>query len=714
MSDLTREPRPILYEDPGRIVAHDRAVMTAVFLFALALRLLLIRQLAATPLWEMRPVDLGYYHDWALRLLEGGGPREVFEQSPLYAWILAGIYRVFGSGPLAPRLIQSVVGAVTCVLIARIGWRLIGPAAGLAAGLLAAAYAPFLFYDTMLMKPVFSVFFFTLTIRFLVESEGWKRGVLVLAGLALGLGALVRDNLILLAPAIAVWLAADAWIGTARIHRRRLMDVAGSVGAFAAGVLMVVAPVTIRNYDVSGEFVPLTAGGGEVFYIGNNPEADGYYSPPAFVRASAVVEHEDFRVEAARRLGQPREEITRRESSDFWLNEGLTWIASHPADWLALLSRKAAIFWNHYELPDNLHFSHHRRLCPLLGAPLPVFGVMAPLAAAGLLLTASRWRALLCLSVIGAAYFATILIFFNFGRFRLPMAAVILILAGGALGGMVDALRAGRVRMVAAAAGLFVAVFLACNVDLENDPLHIGQSRAQLAALLLEAGRLDEADEESLAGVRGLEDAWVRWGGRLDGSGHGIDLSDAGASAPRAGVSFYETISEAYATRAAVLNARGFGGEAGAWRRWARAAAVDPSAPPPGTPAAHRYRDGAIAAEAGRFEEAVAAYRAALDATGRDRPRARLGIALRLAEALHRAGRPREALAVVEEALDAMPDIPDIDHAAAHYGRALIYRDLGEPERMRFHMRECLRLNPAHPRAGWMRETLAAWEADPS
>jgi hypothetical protein len=61
---------------------------------------------------------------------------------------------------------------------------------------------------------------------------------------------------------------------------------------------------------------------------------------------------------------------------------------------------------------------------------------------------------------------------------------------------------------------------------------------------------------------------------------------------------------------------------------------------------------------------------------------------------------------VVEEALDAAPSFPPADAAAAHYGQALLFRDLGEPERMRFHIRECLRLDPGHPRAAWMRAML--------
>ncbi len=666
MSDFARIDEPIMHEEPGALARHPRTILLLVFAAALLMRVIALAQLAGTPLWESRPVDLGYYHDWAVRILAGNAPSEVFEQSPLYAWFLAAIYGLFGTGPLAPRVVQIVLGALTCAMVCAIARRLLTPGAGLAAGLMAAAYGPFLFYDTMLMKESIGVFLFTLALWQLAASEGWKTGLLALAGLSLGLSALVRDNLILLTPVVLVWIACSALVGPARLHRRHRLDIATAMWSFAGGVLLIVLPVAARNYHVSGDWVLLTAGGGEVFYIGNNPSANGYYSPPPFVRPTSVVEHEDFRVEAARRMGRPLGEISRAESSSFWLRSGLRWIASHPGDWLGLIGRKLLIFWNHYELPDNQSYAHHRRLIAILRAPLVTFGLLAPLAAAGILLSVSWWRALLLPWIIGAGYLMAVMLFFNFGRFRMPMIPVLLVLASGAISGAASCIdRSARARRrpgrLAAGVGVFAIAWLLCGADLEDDPLHLGQSHEQLASLLLAAGRLDEAHAESLAAIGTLESAWVGLGGELGPEGHGLDLA---GPAPRPGVSssFLAIAREAYATHATILRRLGRGDEASLWDRHAQ------------VPAAETL----------------------------------LMAALRRAQALHRAGQSRAALAVVEEALDAAGGkIPASENAAAHYGRALIHRDLGDEEWMRFHMRECLRLDPAHPRAAWMKEQLA-------
>ncbi|HKY31989.1 MAG TPA: glycosyltransferase family 39 protein [Candidatus Polarisedimenticolia bacterium] len=685
--------RPILYEAPGALSRHGRAVSWGVFLVALLARAAYVKQLRDTPLWDDLPVDLGYYRDWALRIAAGEWEgTEVFEQSPLYAYILAAVFKLFGPGLLAPRLLQIVIGSATCVLIGRTARRLISPVAGLAAGMAAALYGPFLFYDGMLMKEVFAVFFMAAMLDQLTAGNGSQRGTLALAGLCLGLGSLVRDNLILVGPAAALWLAIDPWVGGLppgpdpgvtgpRMTRGQVREGAARVAAFGAGLLLAVLPVTARNHHVSGELVLLTAGGGEVFYIGNNDRADGRYSPPPFVRAEATAEHEDFRREAARRLGRPSGSLTRKESSDFWLAEGLRWIRSHPGDFAALVGRKMLIFWNHYELPDNHHYDHHRRLVPLLGMPLLTFGLLAPLAAAGMVLTARRWRDLLCLYLIGGGYLASVMLFFVFGRFRLPLIPVLAVLAAGAAAGGWEAAVRRRKRTAAAAAAAALAAGLIVWADPDTDPVHRGQSRSQLAELLRRAGRLDEAAAESEAGLALMEPYAARAGG----------TSNASLEA---------ALREARSTHLRILKDRGLHAEAAAWEK---------RHPPPAAPTAPAAVDeGSLLMARGEFLEAASFYERVLRDMKRDAgPVERVRVALRRAEALHRAGRPRQALAEVEAALDGAPGLPPADMAAAHFGEALIYRDLGEPERMRFHLRECLRLNPAHPRAAWMRELLA-------
>jgi len=112
---------------------------------------------------------------------------------------------------------------------------------------------------------------------------------------------------------------------------------------------------------------------------------------------------------------------------------------------------------------------------------------------------------------------------------------------------------------------------------------------------------------------------------------------------------------------------------------------------------------GGLMMKRGDAAGAAEAYAGAVRADPKDRP-----LSLRLAEALHKAGRLREALEVAEQVIRQPGDTDAVTLGDAHYGAALLYRDLGEPGPMRAHLREALRLNPAHPRAAWIQIQIAA------
>ena len=85
-------------------------------------------------------------------------------------------------------------------------------------------------------------------------------------------------------------------------HPRRVAALAG----LGLGFVLVVAPVTLRNTVVGGDFVLITSQAGQNFFIGNYRGAMGLYRAPPFVRAHPFFEEEDFRAEARRRTGRRR------------------------------------------------------------------------------------------------------------------------------------------------------------------------------------------------------------------------------------------------------------------------------------------------------------------------------------------------------------------------------------------------------------------------
>src|SRR5262245_22680705 len=109
----------------ARLVRADVVTACAVFLAALALRPLYVNDLRPAGLAALLRLDPLYYHEWALRIAGGDlRGREAFEMSPLYPYLLGFVYKLFGEGPIVPRVLQSILGSLTCAGTALLGTRL--------------------------------------------------------------------------------------------------------------------------------------------------------------------------------------------------------------------------------------------------------------------------------------------------------------------------------------------------------------------------------------------------------------------------------------------------------------------------------------------------------------------------------------------------------------------------------------------------------------
>ncbi len=436
------------------------ASVAALGLLALALRLTYVFQVRHASLIRPEELDPAFYYQWGREIASGAWlGKDPFVQSPLYAYLLGLLMKVIGSGVVRILLVQSILGCGTVLLTYEAGRRLFDHRRGLLAGLLVALYGPFIFYEGMVMKTCLSPLLTILLVILLDRARettaadpagaGRVWTAFGLAGLVYGLTTLDRDNFILLAPALAV-LALVMGGGPSRRGLR-------AAGAFTLGTALMIAPVTLRNWAVAHEFVLLTTGGGEVFFIGNNADANGLYVPPPFVRPDPKYEHADFIARASEITG---ETLTPMRSSWFWFRQGIQFIVEEPLAWGRLLLLKLVHFWNYFELPDNLDYEVMQRFSSLLGLlngvfpPLPwptfmvparggwmsvrlhllmTFGTLAPLGLAGIYLSRRAWRRLLPLHVLLFGYMATVLLFFNFSRFRVPVVPILALFAAETL-----------------------------------------------------------------------------------------------------------------------------------------------------------------------------------------------------------------------------------------------------------------------------------------
>jgi len=392
----------------------------AIFLLALALRFINQWEVKDHPLTRQLFLDPALYDRWAQAIAAGdwlSRAQGIFYANPLYPYFLAAIYSVLGHSILAVAIVQSILGSGLCLMLFLIGRRVFGHACGVLAGLMAALYAPFIFYESTVKIATLGLFLSALSILVLITGPRPGPGRSLAGGLVWGLRALARLD--------ATVLAAIAWLLGAKDGGRLRRRISLAL-LFCLGVMVVILPVTVRNVVVGGKFVLITAHGGETFYAGNNPLATGIYSPAPGVRPGTDYEHEDFRRLASQRAGR---ELTLAESSGYWLHQALDDIRSHPGQWLRLEGRKLLLFWRSWEIPDNRDFHYFKKCSQVLRLPLFNFAIVAPLALLGLAVGVRTWRRSFLLYLQVFFSMLSVLLFFVSSRYRLPTVPFLIVFA---------------------------------------------------------------------------------------------------------------------------------------------------------------------------------------------------------------------------------------------------------------------------------------------
>lgn len=209
------------------------------------------------------------YHKIAENLNAGHGYRQLVEwpesvqRPPGYPIFLLAIFRTAGVDYAVVQAVHALLGALGCWLLFRLGAWVHSERAGLAAAILFAVYPNAIEYSSRLYaENLYFPLFIGLAYFLCRASMEGSAGRGAVAGALWGLGILTRGTLLALPAAIPLGIAIS------RAHRSPLTRVARWLLPAAAAGILVVAPWTVRNYRLTGEFVPVSAWGWAPFYHG--------------------------------------------------------------------------------------------------------------------------------------------------------------------------------------------------------------------------------------------------------------------------------------------------------------------------------------------------------------------------------------------------------------------------------------------------------------
>jgi Dolichyl-phosphate-mannose-protein mannosyltransferase len=297
----------------------------------------------------------------------GGKPGPTAWTPPLYPYLLAGIFRVFGVHTLASYRVATafniVVFAISCLLLYKVAGQVFGERVGFYSAC-ALASLPLLSYPLVWLhllpgnalgeaKSLFILptnirygslpgLFVLLLILYTLNPPHWS-----VYGITWAAGALVSPTILALAPAFVLYLLAQ----------RKSWRYLGLMVCVAA---LCISPWLARNYLVFHRLIPIRDNFGVELRCGNQPGAKGLWDPAVHPHSSP------YEFNRLTEMGEI-------EYNAAVQREALQIIRSHPAEFVANTIRRIGYWW----MGTPAESQTLGRLWFLKNLPLAVFSALA-------------------------------------------------------------------------------------------------------------------------------------------------------------------------------------------------------------------------------------------------------------------------------------------------------------------------------------------------
>jgi Flp pilus assembly protein TadD len=449
----------------GRLDRKDVWLGVGIFALALLVRLVYLYEVSRSPTFLAPIVDSAAYDSLARSLAEGRQIQpESFWQAFFYPLFLSGVYSFSGASIICARFIQILLGSGLCVLVYRLGQKVFNRRTGMLAAAITALYGPLIFFESELLATGWAAIWSVVLILLFLQAREKKRLRIYFAlGICGGLSIITRATFLPFFVAAGVWL-----VFALRSASTPWRMIAVNKAFVLLGLLLIIVPVAVMCFYVTGRFSPLPQSGPINLYVGNNPEA----SKTITLRPGSEWGN-------LCRLPQRHGVKDSRQAGRFFMRRFWNYVATEPLCYLKGLAHKTVQFAGSRELPRNVDVYASRKYSRLFSALVwkadkfgfP-FGVLLPLALLGFIgphfairrkmeTLRSQPRIPPPVVLFLILYPLSVILVFVTARYRTPVVPVMTVLAAAGFWAAIETIKAGHwLRAAATAAVLAGAAIL--------------------------------------------------------------------------------------------------------------------------------------------------------------------------------------------------------------------------------------------------------------
>jgi len=423
------------------------SIACIIFFLAVAIRLIYLYESSANPSFQTPIVDSDFFDEIARKFTDGQGlGKNFFWQPFFYPFFLSVVYFFSGNSIITAKVIQVLLGGLTCALTYRLAEVIFDRRIGIIAGLITVFYGPMFFYESELLATgwatLWAVVIILLFLKTKEKNKGWHWFFLGLCGT---LSIITRPEF------LPFFLAGCIWL-TLRVQWRS--SPVSRFGAIFVGILLVAVPVGIAAKGIVDKFSILPVSGGINLYIGNNPD---------YCQMLKIRPGEEWG--ELSKLPWQHGIRTIKGQDRFFKQRVMEYVENQPLDFAKGLGRKTLEFICSREIPRNTSiymFDRWSRLLGLLtwkadGFGFP-FGLVLPLAVLGVIFNWRQIPAPVILFIV--LYPSSIILVFVSDRYKVPVVPIFAILAAAGLVSAVKKVWLRRWREVIVMAAVVVVVVL--------------------------------------------------------------------------------------------------------------------------------------------------------------------------------------------------------------------------------------------------------------